>query len=142
MKTIQEIIGEVNAAKLAIKGLAVAARTAAPKGQKMAYGQHAQAEHAAKVAETTLDIVQKRGFVPAAVAAKESKTGRVEFVVTYRQPQTLEQRVQTVLNAAARRKAKRDAEKAAKEAAAAAKTVAMPSSGSDAALAALAKIAA
>jgi hypothetical protein len=138
MKSITDIIAEINAAKDAIKAGAVKARDAAPKGEKMAHGQHFSAEQGAKVATTALQIVTARGYVPAAVAAKVSKTGRTEFLVTYREPQTLAQRVATVMNAAARRKAKREADKAAKETAAKAKVAPMPSSGD--ALAALAQL--
>jgi hypothetical protein len=138
MKSIQDIIAEVNAAKLAIKSLAQAARVEAPKGQKMAYGQHAAAEKTGELAKATLEIAMSRGFAPAAVSARESKSGRVEFVVTYREAQTLAQRIAVHENAAMRRKAKRDAIKAAKEAAAKAKVVAMPATPATDALSALA----
>lgn len=135
---LSEIISQINEAKSAIKSGAVAARQAAPKGEKMAHGQHFAAEQATKVAVAGLALIAKQGFAPAAIAAKVSKTGRTEFTVTYRQAQTLEQRVEAHKNAAARRKEKRAAENAAKEQAAANKVTAMPST--DAAVSALAQI--
>lgn len=139
-QTLSEVIAQINSAKLAIKGLAVAARTAAPKGEKMAHGQHVAAEQSAKVATASLAVITAQGFVPAAVTPKVSKTGRVEFSVTYRQTLTLAQRVETVKNAAARRAEKRAAVKAA-NAAKIAPMTAPAGAGADA-LAALAKIAA
>jgi hypothetical protein len=138
---VDTLIATIANAKAAIKTGAVDARAAAPKGEKMAHGQHYAATKTAEMANHTLALLPKLGFTPAAVSAKVSKTGRKEFTVTYRESQTLAQRVDTMKNAAARRKEKRDAAKAAIDAAAAAKTAAMPSAGADA-IAALAKIAA
>lgn len=133
---LASIIAQINEAKAAIKSGAVTARAAAPKGEKMAHGQHFAAEQSAKVANASLSIITGKGFVPAAIAAKVSKTGRTGFLVTYRETQTLAQRVETVKNAAARRKEKRAEAAKAK----AAKVTPMPATNADA-LAALNAIA-
>lgn len=125
-QSITALVTEITAAKDAIKQLAVATRAAAPKGEKMAYGQHASAEQSAKVAASALAQMPGLGYTLAAVSTKTSKTGHTDVSFTYRVAQTLAQRVATVNNAAARRTAKRLADKAAKDAATAAKTTVMP----------------
>jgi hypothetical protein len=112
-QNLLELANEVKAAKEGIKALAAQARASAPTGQKMAYGQHEAATQNAKLAGQTMTVIAAQGFAPAAIAARVSKTGKVEYAVTYRQPVTLAQRIETGVNAAARRKAKREAAKAA-----------------------------
>jgi hypothetical protein len=124
-------------AKTLAKTQAVAARVAAPKGEKMAHGQHAAAQVGAKIAAAIMQQAPQLGFVPAAGTVKRDKAGNVrEMTVTYRVQQTLAQRVEVYKNAAARRKEARAAAKAAK----AAKTVPMPSNAD--AVAALQQLAA
>jgi hypothetical protein len=115
--SLAAVLAQIDSAKDKIKAGAVAAREAAPKGEKMAHGQHFAATHAATVAATGLQVIAERGFVPSAIAPKVSKSGKVEFVVTYRETQTLAQRIATVTTSRERRKAARAAaaaEKAAK----------------------------
>ena len=115
MNTIETLIAQIKTAKVEIKSLAVAARAAAPLGERMAHGQHAQAVATAQLAGTALAAMPALGYTLAGVSGKTSKTGRSEVSFTYRQSQTLAQRVETVKNAAARRKEKRAAAKAAKD---------------------------
>lgn len=136
--TLASIVAQVTTAKESIKLAAIAARDAAPKGAKMAHGQHASATQSAVVAEATMGAMQAHGgFTLAAASAKVSKTGRTEFVFTYRQAQTLEQRVATVANSAERRKLAREAAKAAKDA----KVTAIPAAKPTNAMSALANLA-
>ena len=107
--SLAKVLAQIDSAKDKIKSGAAAAREAAPKGEKMAHGQHFAATHAATVATTGLQIIAERGFVPSAIAPKVSKTGKVEFVVTYRETQTLAQRIETVTNSRERRRLARAA---------------------------------
>lgn len=114
LETLANLVSE---AKTLAKTQAVAARVAAPKGEKMAHGQHAAAQVGAKIAAAIMQQAPALGFVPAAGTVKRGKDGTVrEMTVTYRVAQTLAQRVETYKNAAQRRKEKRAADKAAKEA--------------------------
>jgi len=122
--TIAQVIAQINASKIAIKQLAVAARVAAPKGEKMAHGQHASAIASAKIADATERELIAAGWVKASVTVNKAGT---DVAVHYRAPQTLAQRVETYKNAAAKAKAQREAKKAAKAPAA----VAAPAPATD-----------
>lgn len=127
MNSINELARLVANAKLVAKSDAAMARQAAPKGEKMAHGQHAQSLVGMKIAAAIQDAAPRFGFVASAGAVKKDKvTGEVkEMTVTYRPAQTLAHRVETYKNAAARRAEKRAAAKAGNGG----KTVAEPTQG-------------
>lgn len=124
--SIIAIMNAVANAKTQIKAEIAAAKLEAPKGQKMPYGQHAQFVASAQLASAALTQVKAAGYVEA--SCRFTKTG--DFVVTYRQPVTLEARVAKHAASVAKRneqiaerKAKRDAAKADKAAASVAKRI-------------------
>lgn len=115
---LSNLLAAIANGKTLAKAHATAAKATAPKGEKMAAGQHASATVTAQIAVAIMEQAPQLGFAPAAGAVKLDKAGNVkEMTVTYRVAQTLEQRVATYKNAAARRAEVRAAAKAAKAAA-------------------------
>jgi hypothetical protein len=113
--SIAQVIANIRSAKGEIKALATAARSAAPKGQKMPHGQHATATAAAAVAAAIVPDITKSGWVASSVTVNKAGT---DIAIHYRAPVTLEQRLATWQSAAAKRTAIREAKRAAKAAAA------------------------
>lgn len=114
MNTIENLIAQIKAAKVEMKGVATLARQTAEKGTKMAAGQHAQAVYSAKLAEAALGQMAPNGYTLAAVSEHDEQDWSERGRFTYRQSMTLAQRVEQHVNAAARRKALREASRATK----------------------------
>lgn len=115
--SIIEIMNAVATAKTQIKTAVAAAKSEAPKGQKMPYGQHANFVASSAMAKATTAAVEASGYVQA--SCRFTKAG--DYVVTYRQPVTLADRLTKHAASVAKRaeqiaerKAKRDAAKAEK----------------------------
>lgn len=99
--SIADIMNAVATAKNQIRAVVAEAKAAAPKGEKMPHGQHAQFVASSQVAAATLKHVQAAGYVEA--SCRFTKTG--DFVVTYRQPVTLADRLTKHAASVAKRKA-------------------------------------
>lgn len=124
-KAIESIMAALNSAKAEIKTQVAAAKAAAPKGEKMPHGQHAQFVASSKVASAVLAATVEQGYV--AASCRFTKTG--DLCVTYRAPKTLADRLSAHAAATAKRKAAVDARKAAREAKKTAAVVTMPATG-------------